>query len=224
MKELERFLADGKAQLSRHDPHAALRSLERGLNACSVHHRRELSAILYYLGIALFRLGNRAGALRSWTTSSKLTKRGGYARLMLVRFSNPYGMVRQRTAELDDWKAFYAIQLKRYLDCKHTRKIGSFAEHDMISDLILEYWRELTKGGRLADKSPEEKIELFRQTQVIFPSFVIPEWGDLSVIPVNFARKTRVSASDRCSCGSGLPYMMCCGRTRGEEELLSGSF
>jgi len=143
---------------------------------------------------------------------------------MLRRFSNGYGMVRQPSPELDDLYAFYSVQLDRYLRTKPSRKIGTFAERDMIWDLLLEYWRKLKTSGKLAGKCPEEKLSLFRRTTVFFPSFVEPDWGDPSVIPVNFVRKQRLSAAERCICGSGLPYLMCCGRTHGADELLTGSF
>ncbi len=44
------------------------------------------------------------------------------------------------------------------------------------------------------------------------------------VIAVNFQTKKKVKLSDRCLCGSGLPYIICCGRTPGKEELMSGIF
>lgn len=217
-------LAEGKSRLSRHDPHGALHCFEQALKGCPPARRGELASILFYLGITLVRLGNKSGALRSWTAASGLAKRGSRARAMLRRFANGYGMVRQPTPELDDFHAFFAVQLDRYLKTKPSRRIGTFAERDMIWDLISEYWRELSTSGRLVGRGPDEKLSLFHRTKIVFPSIVAPDWGSPSVIPVNFARKQRSSADERCTCGSGLPYMTCCGRTHGADELLSGSF
>lgn len=216
-------LTEGKARLSRHDPHGALRCFEKALLGCPPTKRSELATILYFLGVTLVRVGNPAGALRSWTTASRLLKHRSRASVMLKRFSNCYGMVRQATPELDDLHAFYSIQLDRYLRSKPSQRIGSTAERDMIRDLISESWRELACSGRLEGHSASEKLTLFRRISIVFPSFIVPPWGDPKVIPVNFARKQRISVNDRCACGSGLPYMLCCGRTRGAGELLSGS-
>ncbi len=223
MSQCFRKLEEGKTCLSRHDSHGALRCFEQALKQCSPAQRGELAAILFYLGIALVRLGNKSGALRSWKAASGLVKRGSRARAMLRRFSNGYGMVRQPSPELDDLYAFYSVQIARYLKTKPSHSLGTFAERDMIWDLISEYWRNLKASGSLAGRCPEEKLRLFRSTTVIFPSFVEPDWSDPAVIPVNFVRKQRLSPAERCICGSGLPYMECCGRTRGADELLSGS-
>ncbi len=217
-------LAEGKSCLAKHDPHGALRSFEQALKLCPPARRRELASILFYLGIALVRLGNKGGALRSWTAASRLVKRRSPARTMLRRFSNGYGMVRQASLELDDLHAFYSVQLDRYLKTKPSRRIGSFAERDMIWDLLSQHWSELKDSGMLVGRCPQEKLSLFRRMRVVFPTVMAADERDFSVIPVNFARKERLSAADRCTCGSGLAYMACCGRTHGEDELLSGSF
>ncbi|WP_319414683.1 hypothetical protein [Marispirochaeta aestuarii] len=70
---------------------------------------------------------------------------------------NDYGMLRQMSSELDDWNAFYSVQLKKYLESKRSRKIGSQGEKDMIWDLIFEYCRVFSapgySGGKATAKS-----------------------------------------------------------------------
>ena len=211
----------GKTSLAKHNPEKALKSFEAALATCPVDKPKELARILYYLGIALNRLGMSSCALKSWSSSHRLDQQG-YAGKFLRKFSNGYGMAKQRTAELDDWKAFYAVQLVRYLTLKKSGKLGTDAERDMIWELILEEWRALRNSIDMAAMSSEEKLSLFRAYKIVFPFFSLPEDQGEQPIPVDFARQKRVSLDDQCFCGSGLPYRLCCGRTPGEDELSIG--
>jgi protein-disulfide isomerase-like protein with CxxC motif len=143
---------------------------------------------------------------------------------MVERFANWYGMEKQTDPQLDDWKAFFSIQLARYLEKKSTRKLGTVAERDMITDLIYDYWKELKKSGILEEKEYGEKLDIFKEVEIIFPSLVVPDEGKNQPIPVDFRRKQHVNSTDRCHCGSGLPYSVCCGRTPGLDELECGIF
>ncbi|MGA2479089.1 MAG: SEC-C domain-containing protein [Spirochaetia bacterium] len=134
-------------------------------------------------------------------------------------------MERQDTGEADDWQAFSSIQTARYLLGKNKRTFATLAEKDMIGDLIRDSWQELVDAGTLDKKSGCEKMEIFRSVRIVFPSIVLAEPRASSpVIAVNFQTKMKVKLSDRCLCGSGLPYIICCGRTPGKEELMSGIF
>jgi len=143
---------------------------------------------------------------------------------MLHRFGNDYGMVRQSTPELDDWRAFYSVQLQRYLQSKHTRQIVTDAEGDMIKDLIHDHWKQIRARGLLEGRSAEQKLSIFRSVKIIFPFYVSPEILESKVVTVDFLNKSRLAAADRCRCGSGMPFMMCCGRTEGADELSRGTF
>jgi hypothetical protein len=64
--------------------------------------------------------------------------------------------------------------------------------------------------------------------KIVFPSVVrnephVPHVNG-PVIAVNFHTQRRVRPQDRCLCGSGLAFVLCCGRTPGKEEVLSGLF
>jgi hypothetical protein len=144
---------------------------------------------------------------------------------MLSRYTNCYGMERQESSEADDWQAFSSIQTVRYLLGKNKRTFSTEAEQDMIRDLIRDSWDHLRRKQDLRNLSGCEKLEAFRAVRIVFPTVVLAEPHlDGPVITVNFQTKQRVGLSDRCSCGSGMPFMLCCGRTPGKEELLSGSF
>jgi len=169
-------------------------------------------------------MGFPQSAIKSWISCQRLNKRG-HTRKMLSRLTNCYGMDRQDSTVEDDWQAFSAIHTARYLLCKNKRTFSTLAEQDMISDLIRDNWDILRNSSALEGKFGCDKLEAFRSVRIVFPSAVRsePHVND-PVIAVNFQTQRRVRPHDRCLCGSGLAFVMCCGRTPGKEELLSGLF
>ena len=214
----------GLGSLARHKPVDAVRFLQKALAECPASRARELYRICFFLGIALQKLGYSQSAIKSWISCQRLNKRG-YTRKMLSRLTNGYGMERQINEERDDWKAFSSIQVARYLLAKNKRTFSTPAEQDMIFDLIRDHWKTLLESGALRNLSNCDKVELFRQTWIVFPTAVITEpHVNGPVIAVNFQTRKKIRLEDRCPCSSGLPFILCCGRTVGEEELLSGLF
>ncbi|MBN2511172.1 MAG: SEC-C domain-containing protein [Spirochaetales bacterium] len=209
--------------LNKHNPQAALKHFRLALNECPVNRRRELDLILYYLGITLKRLGMSGSAVKSWSAGRNIY-RSGHSTLMYRRHVNQYGMVKQSSEELDDWNAFYSIQLERYLSSKYSRKLGSEGERDMIWDLIYDNWVVLQQSGVLYGKTACEKWRIFNSQEIIFPFFHVPDHHSRQNIPVNFREKKKIQPSDPCPCNSGMPYFQCCGRTKSEEELFYGLF
>lgn len=214
----------GLGALSQHKPAEAVKSLQKALEFCPPSRPHDLYRVCFYLGIALRRLGFSQSAIKSWMSCQRLNKRG-HTRKMLSRFTNCYGMEKQNTTDADDWQAFSSIQTARYLLSKNKRTFATLAEKDMIGDLIRDNWKDLRSSGRLRDRSGCEKLEVFRSVRIVFPSVVMaePHLGG-PVIAVNFHTQKKVRGTDRCSCGSGLPFILCCGRTPGKEELMSGIF
>jgi hypothetical protein len=214
----------GLGSLSRHRPAEAVKSLQTALEECPPSRSHDLYKICLYLGVALQRVGFPQSAIKSWISCQRLNKRGP-TRKMLSRYTNCYGMERQDTSEADDWQAFTSIHTVRYLLGKNKRTFSTHAEQDMIRDLIRDSWSELRRSSELASMSGCGKMEAFRGVRIVFPTVVLAEQHlDGPVIAVNFQTKQKVGLSDRCSCGSGMPFMLCCGRTPGKEEVLSGSF
>jgi hypothetical protein len=197
-------------QLSRHNPADALRLFRLALDACPATDERQLAKLLYFLGFALMRVGNADAAMDSWRAAHRLRRRT-YALRMLRRYANCYGMERQSTGELDDWKAFLSIQVGRYLSGKRHGRFSAQAERDMVRDLVFEYWRAIRASAVLAGRSPGEREQILSAVEIVFP-YRLPEDAPGEVIPVDFRRKRRVAPADRCPCGSGLPFMACCGR------------
>ncbi len=210
--------ARGKASLAKHNPEGALKNFETALAACPVDRTKDLARIMYYLGVALNKLGMSSCALKSWSSAHRLDRQG-YSGKFLQRLANGYGMVKQETQELDDWKAFHAVQLVHYISLKKSRRLGTDAEKDMIWELILEEWKVIKNSVDLWSMANEEKLGMFRAYKIVFPFFSLPEDRGDQPIPVDFARQKRVNLDDQCFCGSILPYRLCCGRTLGEDEL-----
>lgn len=223
MQAWSRSFSRAKRFLAHHQPRIALEEFRKALSACPVENKQELSKILFYLGVSLRKVGLPSSALKCWVTARNVGKRSVSSR-MAGRFINDYGMLRQMSDDLDDWNAFYAVQLKKYLQSKRSRKIGSQGEKDMIWDLIYEYWQGIQHSGVLLGKSNAEKISLFSDIEIIFPYFEPPEEKSGEIIQVDFVKKTRPKPEDPCPCRSGLPYVKCCGRIPADEELLYGLF
>ena len=222
MHASSRSFRTGRRFLARHRPQIALEYFRKALHSCPVDERQELVRTLFYIGIVLKQVGLPSSALKTWLTARGLHKRS-YAGRMADRYMNDYGMLRQMSSELDDWNAFYSVQLKKYLESKRSRKIGSQGEKDMIWDLIFEYWQGILRSGVLRGKSNSEKLALFSDVEIIFPYFSLPAEKH-EIIQVDFFSRSRVSPDDPCPCHSGLPYGQCCGRIKCDEELLYGLF
>jgi hypothetical protein len=208
--------------LARHDPAAAAMHLSRALKDCPVSSRRSLSQLLFYLGVALQRLGLSNSAIRAWIAAQRAHKLRRN-RELLERYANHYGMAKQSCDDLDDWQAFYSIQLMRYLRGFNKRTLTSSTERSMLREIIHQHWAGLLKSGVLAGRRPEEKSEIFRAARIDYPLFYMGEEKE-PVLRVNFETGKRFKPGDRCFCGSGLPFLACCGRTPGEDELSIGIF
>lgn len=219
-----RHYGRGLTSLARHRATEAVKSLQEALEQCPPSRSGDLYKICLFLGVALQRIGFPQSAIKSWISCQRLNKRGA-ARKMLSRYTNCYGMERQDSSDADDWQAFSSIQIARYLLGKHKRTFSTEAEHDMILDLIRDSWTEFRSSVDTRELSGCGKLEAFRAVRIVFPAVVPAEsWQEDPIIAVNFQTKQRVGLADRCSCGSGMPFMLCCGRTPGREELMSGSF
>jgi hypothetical protein len=209
----------GVGLLARHRPREAAESFEHALSGCPAGRPAELHRICFYLGISLRRLGYAQAAVRALLSCQQLQKRG-YARRMLARMVNGYGMARRACQADDDWYAFLAIQLSRYLATRHKRAFSTHAERDMVSDLLHDYWHALERTGALRGRDCGEKQRLFERMRIVFPTVVLSDHEPATAIPVNFRTQRKVGTEERCFCGSGLPFSKCCGRTRGIMEII----
>lgn len=218
MHSWQRKIKRGIHYLSKHNADKAITLFREALEECPVSQTRDMSRLLFYMGVTLKRLGCLSGAIQSWLSSLRLNK-DRYAMKMIQRYSNCYGMGRQETEQLDDLGAFHSIQVSRYLRSKRSGRFSSEAEQDMVADLIAEFWTRLISEHRLENKSPEEKKRIFQDVKIVFPFVLLPEESESDVIQVDFRRRRRMHAHDRCYCGSGLPFLACCGRIKRQSGL-----
>ncbi len=207
----ERDFRKGKRALARHRPDLALRGFRTAADSCPAARAGELARYLYWLAVALLRLDKPELALKSLASAQKLRPKG-HARSAYLARINDYGMTRRASPELDDFYAYYSVQACSYLNRKRSGRFDSNAEKDAITRLIGEAWRSLSQSGALAGKSPGNKFEYFKNNPIEFPFLSIGAPMPGRVIAADFRRGSRLKAEDPCSCGSGLRYILCCGR------------
>jgi hypothetical protein len=218
----------GRRFLSRHEPRAAIVEFRMAAEGCPVSMRRDLASILYYLGLALERMGRGDLAVMSWVNARKLMRSPSIERAY-GRWVNEYGMRRRPSREADDFAAFKSIQTARYLSKRGSKRFSSRAERDAVSDLIDDAWQGLRTRPELQNLSCARKLELFRKASVDLPFLCVEDALESGFEPIvgNFrsarVRAARVSSEDRCPCGSGLAFGACCGRLHSCIELESGS-
>ncbi|MFQ3546877.1 MAG: SEC-C domain-containing protein [Termitinemataceae bacterium] len=207
----------------------AIKEFRRALEECPVSESYAMAKILFNLGIALERSGQRSLAAKSWLNARKLVRRG-YIVHLYSRWVNEYGMRRNFTPEQDDFKAFQSIQVMRYLSVRGAHRFCSDAERDVVYEVIEDAWKVIARSRVLHSLSIPEKLEVFKNARLDFPYLSIQAALKEPCEPIigNFAgrhnRSYRVKASDLCPCGSGLPYMQCCGHLYScTEQELSGS-
>ncbi len=218
------YLRRGIRELSIHRPDRAISSLRQAVDSIPPSCSEELSQALYWLSVALIRLDERPMAVKSLASAQKLRRRG-YARRLYLRTVNEYGMPKQDSPDLDDFYAFTSIQMAYYLSKKSKGRFDSFQERDTVLRLIMDAWKQLGGTGELDDRDSCEKLDVFRRTKINYPSFGLSSTSQLAtsrtIVRASFgtAGRTSLRASDRCSCGSGLPYRQCCGRVKHLREL-----
>jgi hypothetical protein len=200
----------------------AVRHFRKAVDTCPVERRGELSRYLYWLGIALQRLGKPELALKSVSSSRRLVRRG-FSRKLYSRMANGYGMLKRRTSELDDLFAFRSIQIAKYLERKPSRCFSSEIEKAAVEKLVGETWSSVKGKELLEGRSTGQKIELFNGIAIRYPAFFSAE-PRASVLPGKFGARWEQRPDERCACGSGLPFRQCCGRLACRDEIEYGYF
>jgi len=174
------------------------------------------SDVVFY---GLCSLSVRAGFIgrKSWVNARKLI-RNGPVQWEFSRWVNEYGMRRCEKQEADDYFAFQSIQVSRYLSKKDRGRFGSRSERDVVYELIFDAWKILRCSGLLVSKTTAEKLAIFKRARVDFPYVYVEDALEENREPLvgDFRRgrvtKARIGSDDPCSCGSGLPWKLCCGR------------
>ncbi|TFG79221.1 MAG: hypothetical protein E4H20_12185 [Spirochaetales bacterium] len=207
----------GRRALARHDPVRALPLLRAAVDGIAMDgahpgRHQELADRLYWLAITLIKLGKSGLAIKALASSQKLAPRG-HARALYCRVSNEYGMPRSSCPEHDDYKAFFAIQARRYLANTPGRRFSNQTEMEAVLAVIADAWLRLHKSADLGDRSCGYKLHAFRAFRIDFPALLPSSLSSAgTVMPGDFWPGASASEHERCSCGSGLPVHRCCGR------------
>ena len=134
---------------------------------------------------------------------------------MYERVANDYGMPRAACAEHDDYRAFCSIQIRRYLEGVPDRRFENQREIDAVLTMIADAWIRLGSSRPLETASCDEKLKAFKKAGIEYPALrERPGMPQGAVIHADFVHGKALQPDDRCTCGSGLPYRMCCGRIR----------
>jgi hypothetical protein len=203
--------------LAHHRPDQALRRFRAVVASCPAERPEALSHYLYWLAQSLLKLDQPELALKSLASAQKLRPRG-HARAVYLQRINDYGMCRRASAELDDFYAFYSLQACAYLGSKPDRRFDSNTEKDAVTRLIADAWRVLVGTGKLKKLTVAKKLKLFKAYTLAFPLFGLSQGRRCKTIAVDFRRNLALKGDERCLCGSGLPYIRCCGRTASPRE------
>jgi len=204
----------GKRALSAHDAVTALRLLRTAVDGCSADRRAVLERRLYWLSIALRRLGKDGLAVKALSSAQRLSPRG-QARDAYKHFANEYGMPRASCSEHDDYRAFCSIQVRRYLERVPDRRFSHQAEIDTVLTTIADAWLRLRNASAYRHDTCDDKLNTYREVVIDFPALRTGVGiNPCRTIAADFFQGRAIRPDDRCACGSGLPYRMCCGRTR----------
>ncbi|MGA2545283.1 MAG: hypothetical protein ABSF43_01950 [Rectinemataceae bacterium] len=207
----DRDFRHGLDELTRHRPDLAVRRFRAAVSSCPAAKAGELSRDLYWLAVALLRLDRPELAIRSLVSAQKLRPRS-IARSAYEMRVNAYGMCRRSNPELDDYYAFYSIKAWAYLEAKKQGRFETNVEKDIVTRLIGDAWRALIGSGTLSGLPASRKLALFKSWPIAFPLFGLERNKHGKIVDADFRRGGKLRGDERCSCGSGLPFMRCCGR------------
>lgn len=164
----ERHYRAGQRFLRLHRPEQAIRAFTACVDCADDASASEKARILYWLGLALHRVGQRDLSVRCFKEARCLSASLPVRRIH-ERLVNEYGMPRCSCAELDDWQAFRSIQLERFLKTRPSGRFVSRAERDAVEGLLLASFKPLALSRRLERMSTEAKKTLFCAANPLAP-------------------------------------------------------
>ncbi|HOV93944.1 MAG TPA: hypothetical protein PLT87_03590 [Spirochaetales bacterium] len=221
------LLNRGIKALGQHRPDKAVNFFRSATESVEATKPVELAKTLYWLAVALQQMGQSDLALKSLASAQKLQRRG-YARKLYVRATNQYGMLKRSCQDLDDFFAFMHLQLAKYLSKRPGHRFTSLEEHEAVMATLFDAWKSIQSSGFLEGQTCAEKVLYFRNLRLAFP--VVNEGMLVRPRCTRGAENFDGSASSRsnsveevlsgpCPCGSGLPYLQCCGRIKSVREM-----
>ena len=203
----------GRRALASHDPAKALPYLREALAEAHPKDRALFLERVYWLSLALIKLGKDGLAIKALASAQALAPRGRI-RALYKRVSNEYGMPRSSCSEHDDYKAFFAIHVRRYLAAMPGRRFRDQTEMDAVLQIIADAWLRLAKERDMSAYSCAEKLDSYKAFSLEFPILRENHEGACRVLSGDFRGTAGFASQERCPCGSGLPVQRCCGRVQ----------
>ncbi|NVM00890.1 MAG: tetratricopeptide repeat protein [Candidatus Helarchaeota archaeon] len=146
----------------------AAQLIQKAIDYQSKDAKKELSEYYQNLGSALWRLNLRFDAFKAWEKSLELNPEQKMAKEYLEKFSNEYGQPTAPTKAFDDFYAFQAMKIKEYLNKDNKNKFGDLDEANNVIKKIIDRWRIINKEVNLSELSTDEKIKIFKETEINF--------------------------------------------------------
>ncbi len=220
MEDWKIYFQQGKDQNSCENYEQAVKLLEAALEGCPDSDSSIAGNIIFEIGRSFFGLGMRGIAVKNMIAAVKMGIEEPHTKNMLNCLLNEYGMPAKSDKKLDDEAAFTAIHVMRYLYTKKSGRFGTLAERDMIFELVSDAWKDCCDRNDFSELNTREKIAKFREFVIFFPSLTVPDLTENKPENIRYVD----FGNDLCACGSGLPYMWCCGRIKSIDELKNGLF
>lgn len=148
----------------------AIHIYETALKHFPEKNKKDIADTYQNLGCSLWELKRREEALEAWKTCLKYNPRQKYAKENLKDFTNEYGMGKSPVG-MDDFWAFVDIKRKEYLSVKGRDYFKGIDEANVVLKKITGAWdnKILPKYGlRMNHMKTKEKVELFKDTKVLF--------------------------------------------------------
>jgi len=155
--------------LSRHQAQKAIAPLRKAVDLSSITNRVQLERSLYWLSIALIRVGRTALAIKALASARQVMPRGKGA-VLYKRLTNDYGMPKSGCCGHDDYRAFFSIQVRRYLATVADGKFASSLEMDTVLEMIAAAWLQFRRSHDIESMECAKKVKLYEGLRLQFPS------------------------------------------------------
>jgi len=183
--------------LSSHRPQKAIAPLQKAVALCTLEDRAQLERALYWLSIALMRVGRTNLAIKALANARRVVPRGHSAALY-KRLTNDYGMPRSACCDHDDYRAFFSIQVRRYLGTVPGAKFTDRLEMDTVLEMIAASWLRFKRAHDLSQFRSCEKVGLYEQFRIQFPRLRLSGYSKCAIVSFSgYAVSREFSLHDR---------------------------
>ena len=144
----------------------AAKLIQRAIDHQVKDAHNELAEYYQNLGSSLWILNLRFDAFRAWEKAVELNPKQEMAKDYLKKYSNEYGQPKAPSKKFDDFYAFQSVKIEEYLKKGNKKNFDNLDEAQRIVEEILKIWGSVLKERDLSKLSPEEKLNVFRETKI----------------------------------------------------------